>query len=843
VSAQIDEAAVRQFIEIISAHALRAINSINGSGQTGFLQLCRISPHDDETIVPSRFQIGDIEHMVKTAIDDAAAGHNVYIEARTVRAGLLGKQRGTFEDTVWVLGLVIDSDADKNKSGNVTARPTLATETSPGNFQLWYLFTRAITVAQARPIGDAIRTSSGADQDTGVITQCYRVAGTPNFPSVKKRARGRVTVEPTKIFEHSGRLWDPNELLEAFSTPSSSSARQSAGTGPSANADEMTLPDDLLEIIRHGAAPGADRSGVFHKIIADLERRHWTVDAITELFERYPNGIAEKYRGRVRKEVERSYNKISSAASTTATAAPGTTAGTTSGAASAGPQPQPQAGQVRPTIRIVASELPRVIDEAEAALIAAGGFSLYQRGSLVVRPVRSRLKDSRGRPTYSWRLIPVREPYMIETLTRAAEFEKWDARARRFTPKDCPAQIAETYLAREGHWRLPVLLGVVNAPFIRTDGSVCEQSGYDSASELLFEPDGQTFPAITANPTKDDAVAALAYLETLIRAFPFVTDIDRAVALSGILTAFDRRSMATAPLHGFTAPDAGTGKSLLVDIASLLATGQKAPVISQGRHEEELEKRLGAALIAADTIINIDNCDHQLEGVFLCQALTQQRLKIRLLGHSRQVEVPVSAAMYTTGNNLIIASDLVRRSLLCTIDAGCERPEARRFDFDVVETIQNNRGQLVAAALAVLRAWHAAAVPSQAEPLGGFEDWSRRIREPLLWLGREDPCSSEAKVRRNDPERAAHETVLIQWQQTLGIETRRTIQQVKNAALADMDFQAALVSVAGDRGGVFISNERLGRWLRKVEGKIVNGLKLVQDGNDHGYQVWKLTRG
>ena len=75
------------------------------------------------------------------------------------------------------------------------------------------------------------------------------------------------------------------------------------------------------------------------------------------------------------------------------------------------------------------------------------------------------------------------------------------------------------------------------------------------------------------------------------------------------LTPFDRRSLATTPLHAFTSPVAGTGKSLLVDVASMLVSGQLAPVISQGRSEEELEKRLGAALIAGDPLISIDNCE------------------------------------------------------------------------------------------------------------------------------------------------------------------------------------------------------------------------------------------
>ena len=216
----VDEAEVRRFIEIIHSHAAQVIN---GAGRAGVLQLGRVHPEDDGNLVPSRFEIGDVDTMVKVAIDDANAGHNVYLEARTVRPDLRGRQRGTTEETVWVFGLVVDSDADKGKAGNVAVEPTLKVETSPGNRHDWFLLSQAIPAAQAEPIGEAIRKSTGADQDTGVITQPYRVAGTPNFPTTKKRERGRCTIEPTRIVEHSGRLWDPGELLAAF--PAASTKR------------------------------------------------------------------------------------------------------------------------------------------------------------------------------------------------------------------------------------------------------------------------------------------------------------------------------------------------------------------------------------------------------------------------------------------------------------------------------------------------------------------------------------------------------------------------------------------------------------------------------------------
>jgi putative DNA primase/helicase len=73
-------------------------------------------------------------------------------------------------------------------------------------------------------------------------------------------------------------------------------------------------------------------------------------------------------------------------------------------------------------------------------------------------------------------------------------------------------------------------------------------------------------------------------------------------------------------MHGFDAPVAGSGKSMLVDIASMIASGHEALVMTVGKSEEEFEKRLGAALLAGDPMINLDNCERPLGGELLCPA-------------------------------------------------------------------------------------------------------------------------------------------------------------------------------------------------------------------------------
>jgi hypothetical protein len=528
-----------------------------------------------------------------------------------------------------------------------------------------------------------------------------------------------------------------------------------------------------------------------------------------------------------------------------------------------GPQPQPAPPAQLPIIQLVEGELPRVIDEAEAALLAdIARQQLYQRGELVVRPVRLKLRaaDMQGhrRETSGWQLLQVTKPYMIETFTRVARFERWNERAKDWLAKNCPGWVAETYLARAGRWKVPVLLRIVNVPFLRSDGSLCERPGYDPDSALLYILGrGQSFPSIPVAPTLQQAREALAYLdETLFEEFPFVEKVDRSVALSLVLTALDRHAMATAPLHAFTSPVAGTGKSLLVDIASLLASGELTPVISQGSNKDETEKRLGAELLSGNAIVSFDNCSTEVDSELLCQALTQRELRIRELGYSRNVKVPITALFTVNGNNLVIANDLTRRTLLCQIDAGVERPETRKFKRKVAEVAREHRGKLVAAALTVLRGWHAAQTTIGVEPMGSFEEWSHRIRCPLLWLDRDDPCDSIKTIRANDPLRSLLNAVLMQWKVALGTVNSFTVQQVIDKAVElaagqlgiagrspippAPDFYHALAVVAAAKNGNSISNERLGRWLSKNNGKIVNRLKLARTGMKDGYPLWQV---
>ena len=722
----IDEAAVRRFIEIIHTHAAQVINCAE---RTGVLQLCRINPADENEVVPSRFEIGDVEAMVKVAIDDAGAGHNVYIEARTVRSELRGKRRGAINDTVWVLGFVVDSDADKDKAGNITATPTLEVETSPGNQSL-------LVLARSGHPGCTSETDRGSHSQEHWRRPRYRRhhpvlprGGTPNFPSTAKRERGRLTIEPTRIVEHSGRLWNPEELLAAFPSASSRASECNARVAIGrTNGDETKLPNDLLQLIRNGVDDTEDRSAAFHSVVAQLKRRRWGVEAITSLFEKYPDGIARKYAGRVRDEVERSYGKH---ASNEVSAA--------DDGSKADPDVTPH---ILPTIRVIAGQLPRVVSETEQALLAAGAPIFFRAGTLV-RPCVEKTTAADGRTTTIANLHPFVVPSLLEWMASAALFERFSGRSRRWVVIDPPRQVAEALLARKGLWSVPRVSGVITTPTLRSDGSLLADKGYDVATGLYLSLglDELTMPM----PTREAAQTGLKLLTDLLAEFSFAEPRDRSVAISGLLTALVRGSLPTAPMYLVRAHTPGTGKSYLVDVIAAVATGRVCPVITASKSMEETEKRLGAVLLSGAAIISIDNCTRDLSGDLLCQLTERSLIKIRVLGRSEMPECECHTTVFATGNNVLFKGDMVRRGLTCNLDVLDERPELREFRHDPLRRVLADRGTYVAAALTIVRAYLAAGAPQNVVHSAATPNGRAWFAAP--WSGWASPTRSRAWIR------------------------------------------------------------------------------------------------
>jgi putative DNA primase/helicase len=333
---------------------------------------------------------------------------------------------------------------------------------------------------------------------------------------------------------------------------------------------------------------------------------------------------------------------------------------------------------VLPTIKVVEGKIAHAVDATQEAILAAGR-PVFVRAGRLVEPIWSEYPAANKRKTKvtvfrPW--SPAGTGYMLNK--HAAIFEKCDNKGAWHT-KNPPHEVVGTLLSL-GHWKFPQVAGIINAPTLRPDGSILNQLGYDADTRLWAQWDETlTLPPIPEHPTREQAEAALALYQDLLAEFPFVSELDHAVAVAAIMSACLRGAADFAPLFLVVAHTAGTGKSYLVDLISTIVRGRPCPVITATKSEEEMEKRLGALLLESAPIISLDNLSEDLGSDLLCQICSQRIVKVRILGKSETPDCEWRGMLFATGNNVRLLGDLTRRGLLCNLDARVERPSCARL--------------------------------------------------------------------------------------------------------------------------------------------------------------------
>jgi hypothetical protein len=294
----------------------------------------------------------------------------------------------------------------------------------------------------------------------------------------------------------------------------------------------------------------------------------------------------------------------------------------------------------------------------------------------------------------------------------------------------------------------------------------------------------------------------------------------------------------SAPLFAIDAPTAGTGKSLLTETIAIIVTGHKPAMMSQGKTDEENEKRLSSVLMAGDQVIVIDNCDRPIEGDFLCSMLSQEMVQPRILGKSETRRLPTRCLVLATGNNLVLAGDVTRRTLMCRLDAGVERPDQRKFRFDPREEALALRPQLVAAGLTILRAYIAAGYPNRMGAIGSFEAWNI-VREALVWLGCHDPEDTRDRILADDPQKAVLLDVLRLWRQSLG-DQQVTLTELSSLVDRDDDVRKLVEELTANTRQPSFNARSVGRFLAKHIDRVVGGLAMRAEADSSGIKRYRV---
>lgn len=493
-----------------------------------------------------------------------------------------------------------------------------------------------------------------------------------------------------------------------------------------------------------------------------------------------------------------------------------------------------------PEIRIEDGELKPLIDASIAALAAKNLVYVYAEKLAVIHVTLLEEEGTIHRPAGAARIHFVDGVFLTELLDSAARFIKYDRRIGEYRVINAPRRLGDHILARGAWPEFRRLDGILECPTIWR-GELIDRPGYHLASRLYLTKIPAGYKTPPAHPLLRDAEAALDRLRDSISTFPFESTADESASLAMIITAVVRRILPCAPALCITANTPGSGKSLMARIVSEIAIGRQGSLLALTGDEAEDEKRLAAGLLAGDAILNADNVEEVIGGAMLCSMLTEPQVSVRMLGASVLVPVPTNVCLMINGNNLALVRDLRRRVLLVRLNAGVEHPEERVFGRNAVSYVRERRGSLIRDVLTIVMAYQLAAEPNVGLlPFGGFEDWDRIVRRPLVWLGMPDPLAPAAGLRELDPDLEATRALFQSWFDVFGHHGATCAEAIaaarKNAQRFDdqiepshPELREALAMASSDK----LDSRRLAAWLRRHRERIVDGLTLRQGTDGH----------
>jgi putative DNA primase/helicase len=314
------------------------------------------------------------------------------------------------------------------------------------------------------------------------------------------------------------------------------------------------------------------------------------------------------------------------------------------------------------------------------------------------------------------------------------------------------------------------------------------------------------------------------------------------------------------PLFSVDATTRGSGKGLLIDVFSAIATGRHAPRYAQTTDEEEERKRLFTIALAGDVLVHIDNIVAPFGSGALDSVLTGPTIRDRVLGVNAEREAPISTVFFASGNNMVYKGDLARRVVPINLDPKCERPEERTGwqHSPLIPWVIQKRPRLVVAALTILKGYFTAGKPDQKlTAMGSFEEWSDLIRSTIVWTGEPDPCEGRKDIEADsDPAYEALHNFLTAWYARYGANAR-TVNELKHDLDAhttyDSDAKRVVVHYewkdlhdavnSMDKYAREVNVEIIGKALRSWKGRMVNGLRLVTAGEDshNKRKRWKVV--
>jgi hypothetical protein len=112
---------------------------------------------------------------------------------------------------------------------------------------------------------------------------------------------------------------------------------------------------------------------------------------------------------------------------------------------------------------------------------------VYRRGGGLVQPLWSweDAGEDNPREILSCRLMKYNEEQLADMVAHhAVQFQKFNERRGKWVNVDPPEKLIK-HILKAGQWGFPYVVGIVNAPTMRPDGSLLTKPGYDPATKAL----------------------------------------------------------------------------------------------------------------------------------------------------------------------------------------------------------------------------------------------------------------------------------------------------------------------------------------------------------------------
>lgn len=387
-------------------------------------------------------------------------------------------------------------------------------------------------------------------------------------------------------------------------------------------------------------------------------------------------------------------------------------------------------------------------------------------------------------------------------------------------------------------------------PFVREDGSICQEPGYDPASRAILVPgSGLEGIEVPENPTPEQVAAARELiLETWLGDMPFPAPADRANALALAITPFVRGHFERVPLAVVDGLQMGVGKNKLADCVAIVVTGEQARPMNFVDEKEELRKQITSAFSSGSELFVFDEA-HTIDGAALAQALTASTWADRILGVTRIAEFPNRVTWVSLGNQVKVKGDLVRRVYRIALWPRYANPQDRPADtfrhpgvsgLELEDWTRANRAALVRAVLVLVRAWFAAGRPAPSRRLsfGSFTPWERMVGGIIEHAGVPGFLGHLESWRSEADEGSQFTVAHLAWLREQFGDREFKATEVRSKALSDPQGYDALLGLEDTTKKEF--TKELGKAYGRMKDRNQGGLMIVRRGGHAKTVMWSV---